>query len=154
MATERGRDLKLKSWPIYLYVPNLIGYARILANIVAFGECFANKKLFTALYFVSFVCDELDGRFARMLNQASTFGAVLDMVTDRVLYLILYELAESPSDSVVKVFMAALNQKSPLMLLGLLALPGWAIKQIVNVVQIKTAADTCVLYDLNRSQRP
>jgi len=230
MATERGRDMKLKSWPIYLYVPNLIGYARILANIVAFGECFSNKKLFTALYFVSFVCDELDGRFARMLNQASTFGAVLDMVTDRVstaallvvlshlykpcfmfflgmlaldiashwlqmystflssktshkdvkdnkswlmkvyyqrrlfmgyccisaevLYLILYELAENPSDSVVKVFMAALKKKSPLMLLGLLALPGWAIKQIVNLVQIKTAAETCVLYDLNRSQRP
>ncbi len=35
------------------------------------------------LYFLSFVCDELDGRFARMLNQTSTLGAVLDMVTDR-----------------------------------------------------------------------
>jgi phosphatidylserine synthase len=33
--------------------------------------------------FPSFVCDELDGRFARMLNQSSVFGAVLDMVTDR-----------------------------------------------------------------------
>lgn len=31
----------------------------------------------------SFVCDELDGRFARMLNQSSVYGAVLDMVTDR-----------------------------------------------------------------------
>ena len=30
-----------------------------------------------------FVCDELDGRFARMLDQSSTFGVVLDMVTDR-----------------------------------------------------------------------
>lgn len=30
-----------------------------------------------------FVCDELDGRFARMLNQSSKFGAVLDMITDR-----------------------------------------------------------------------
>lgn len=30
-----------------------------------------------------FVCDELDGRAARTFNQASTFGAVLDMVTDR-----------------------------------------------------------------------
>jgi CDP-diacylglycerol--inositol 3-phosphatidyltransferase len=35
-------------------------------------------------YFVSFACDELDGRFARMLNQASKFGIVLDMATDRV----------------------------------------------------------------------
>lgn len=31
----------------------------------------------------SFVCDELDGRAARTFNQMSTFGAVLDMVTDR-----------------------------------------------------------------------
>lgn len=30
------------------------------------------------------MCDELDGRFARMLNQCSTLGSVLDMVTDRV----------------------------------------------------------------------
>lgn len=31
----------------------------------------------------SFVCDELDGRAARAFNQSSTFGAVLDMLTDR-----------------------------------------------------------------------
>lgn len=30
-----------------------------------------------------FVCDELDGRFARMLNQSTMLGTVLDMVTDR-----------------------------------------------------------------------
>ena len=34
-------------------------------------------------FLLSFVCDELDGRFARMLNQSSVYGAVLDMVTDR-----------------------------------------------------------------------
>ncbi|KAK2977774.1 hypothetical protein RJ640_028919, partial [Escallonia rubra] len=32
----------------------------------------------------SFVCDALDGWFARKFNQVSTFGAVLDMVTDRI----------------------------------------------------------------------
>ncbi|MCO5551077.1 hypothetical protein L7F22_004574 [Adiantum nelumboides] len=73
-----------RNWPIYLYVPNLIGYARILANLVAFGFAFSNKKLFACLYLLIFVCDELDGRFARLLSQTSTFGAVLDMVTDRV----------------------------------------------------------------------
>ena len=30
------------------------------------------------------MCDELDGRAARAFGQASTLGAVLDMVTDRV----------------------------------------------------------------------
>lgn len=37
-----------------------------------------------AAYFVGFCCDELDGRFARMFQQTSRFGAVLDMVTDRI----------------------------------------------------------------------
>ena len=38
---------------------------------------------YIAVLCCSFVCDELDGRFARMLNQMSTLGGVLDMVTDR-----------------------------------------------------------------------
>ncbi|KAK2989208.1 hypothetical protein RJ640_004020 [Escallonia rubra] len=32
----------------------------------------------------SFVCDAFDGWFARKFNQVSTFGAVLDTVTDRI----------------------------------------------------------------------
>ncbi|CAA6668328.1 unnamed protein product [Spirodela intermedia] len=57
---------------------------RVLMNCVAFAFCFANKKLFVGLYFLIFLCDGLDGWFARKLNQVSTFGAALDMVTDRV----------------------------------------------------------------------
>ncbi|XP_042985815.1 CDP-diacylglycerol--inositol 3-phosphatidyltransferase 1-like isoform X2 [Carya illinoinensis] len=69
---------------VYLYIPNIIGYIRILMNCLAFAVCFSNKKLFSILYLISFVCDALDGYFARKLNQVSTFGAVLDMVTDRI----------------------------------------------------------------------
>ncbi|KAL8540074.1 hypothetical protein ACS0TY_001602 [Phlomoides rotata] len=69
---------------VYLYVPNIIGYVRILMNCYAFAICFEDKYLFSILYFISFVCDALDGWFARRLNQVSTFGAVLDMVTDRI----------------------------------------------------------------------
>ncbi|PKA55951.1 CDP-diacylglycerol--inositol 3-phosphatidyltransferase 1 [Apostasia shenzhenica] len=57
---------------------------RVLLNIVAFAMCFSRKWLFAILYFISFMCDGVDGWFARKLNQVSTFGAVLDMVTDRV----------------------------------------------------------------------
>lgn len=35
------------------------------------------------LYSISCLLDALDGYFARSLNQATKFGAVLDMVTDR-----------------------------------------------------------------------
>jgi len=52
--------------------------------MVGFGVAHSRAGLFIALYFFSFVCDELDGRFARMLNQTTTFGVVLDMVTDRL----------------------------------------------------------------------
>ncbi|KAI5071297.1 hypothetical protein GOP47_0013548 [Adiantum capillus-veneris] len=216
-----------RSWPIYLYVPNLIGYARILANLVAFAFAFSNKKLFAGLYLLSFVCDELDGRFARLLNQTSTFGAVLDMVTDRVstagllvilthnykgcyglflgllglditshwfqmystflasktshkdvadsksrlfrayyqhrlfmgyccvgaevLYLVLYVIAEEESNNLLHVVQAAARKLSFWAFLGLLALPGWAIKQVVNFVQIRSAADlpaSITIYDL------
>ncbi|PNH02087.1 putative CDP-diacylglycerol--inositol 3-phosphatidyltransferase 2 [Tetrabaena socialis] len=64
---------------VYLYVPNLIGYARVVAAFFAFAVAFTSPWQCIAAYFFSFVCDELDGRFARMLNQTSTLGAVLDM---------------------------------------------------------------------------
>ncbi|PNW77040.1 hypothetical protein CHLRE_10g419800v5 [Chlamydomonas reinhardtii] len=69
---------------VYIYVPNLIGYARVAAALYAFAVAFTSPFQCVAAYFLSFVCDELDGRFARMFNQTSTFGAVLDMVTDRL----------------------------------------------------------------------
>lgn len=45
---------------------------------------------------------------------------------------------------------AVLNDKSTYGILLVAALPGWAIKQVVNLIQIKTAADVCVQFDLER----
>lgn len=69
---------------IYIYVPNLIGYARVVAALYALGVAFVNPYHCIVFYLLGFICDELDGRFARKFNQTSTLGAVLDMVTDRV----------------------------------------------------------------------
>ncbi|XP_070051507.1 probable CDP-diacylglycerol--inositol 3-phosphatidyltransferase 2 [Nicotiana tomentosiformis] len=212
---------------VYLYIPNIIGYLRILMNCVAFAVCFADKKLFSLLYFVSFVCDALDGWFARKFNQASTFGAVLDMVTDRVstacllvilsqvyrpglvflsllaldisshwlqmystflvgktshkdvkdssswlfklyygnrmfmgyccvscevLYITLFLLARNQAESLIDVLVNAATTSWIYLVLLALLLFGWAIKQFVNVIQMKTAADACVLYDINKKQ--
>ncbi|KAH9624958.1 hypothetical protein KSS87_013942 [Heliosperma pusillum] len=55
-------------------------------RIVAFWLCYSIVYfgLFYSFSLVdSFVCDGIDGWFARKLNQVSTLGAVLDMVTDR-----------------------------------------------------------------------
>lgn len=60
------------------------GYLRIALALYAFSVANTSPMQFVICYAASFVCDELDGRFARLLNQTSTFGSVLDMVTDRV----------------------------------------------------------------------
>ncbi|KAI8023730.1 CDP-diacylglycerol--inositol 3-phosphatidyltransferase 1 [Camellia lanceoleosa] len=223
---KNSRPRKLS---VYLYIPNIIGYIRVLMNCFAFYICFSDKKLFSVLYFVSFVCDALDGWFARKFNQVSTFGAVLDMITDRistacllvilsqiyrpglvflsllaldiashwlqmystflvgkvshkdvsdstnwlfkayygnrifmcyccvaceVLYIILFLLAKNQNENLKNVIMDATKQNSVLSVLLVLLVVGWAIKQAVNVIQIKTAADACVDYDINKKQKP
>ncbi|XP_031250479.1 probable CDP-diacylglycerol--inositol 3-phosphatidyltransferase 2 [Pistacia vera] len=213
---------------VYLYIPNIIGYVRVLMNSVAFAICFSDKWVFSILYFISFVCDAVDGWCARKFNQVSTFGAVLDMVTDRistacllvvlsqvyrpgfvflsllaldisshwlqmystfltgktshkdvkdstnwlfkayygnrmfmayccvsceVLYIILFLIAKSQSESLVDVLLGTLQRVSPLSVLVALSLFGWAVKQLVNVIQMKTAADVCVLYDIEKKHK-
>lgn len=44
----------------------------------------ADYKLAIFLYFMNFAGDVVDGYAARFMNQSSKYGAVLDMVTDRV----------------------------------------------------------------------
>lgn len=68
----------------FLYVPNLIGYTRVALAFASFAVALKHPGRAFIFYFLSFVCDELDGRFARMLDQTSKLGAVLDMVTDRL----------------------------------------------------------------------
>ncbi|XP_039123199.1 CDP-diacylglycerol--inositol 3-phosphatidyltransferase 1-like [Dioscorea cayenensis subsp. rotundata] len=224
-----ARSSAHKQVSVYLYIPNIIGYIRVIMNIVAFALSSSNKPLFATLYFVSFVCDGLDGWFARKFNQVSTFGAVLDMVTDRVstacllaalsqiyrpglvflallgldiashwlqmystflsgksshkdvkdtgnwllrayyghrlfmafccvacevLYIALFLLADSHSKSIITVSVNALKHSLLLSLPFALALFGCAIKQVVNVIQMKTAADVCVVYDMRKKERP
>ncbi|GJT05053.1 probable CDP-diacylglycerol--inositol 3-phosphatidyltransferase 2 [Tanacetum coccineum] len=84
---QKRRPSREKGSPAGEVHPELIAdiwYIRVLINVFAFVICFTNKELFSILYFISFVCDALDGWFARKFNQVSTFGAVLDMITDRI----------------------------------------------------------------------
>lgn len=69
---------------MFVYVPNLIGYARVVLASIALAYAFEDVPFALGAYFLSFVCDELDGRFARMFDQCSEFGKLLDMVTDRL----------------------------------------------------------------------
>eukprot|EP00188_Purpureofilum_apyrenoidigerum_P005741 Plantae.Rhodophyta-Purpureofilum_apyrenoidigerum.ctg7817.p1 GENE.Plantae.Rhodophyta-Purpureofilum_apyrenoidigerum.ctg7817~~Plantae.Rhodophyta-Purpureofilum_apyrenoidigerum.ctg7817.p1 ORF type:complete len:212 (+),score=21.97 Plantae.Rhodophyta-Purpureofilum_apyrenoidigerum.ctg7817:535-1170(+) len=67
---------------VFLYTPNLIGYARCILMAMAFLQWTQAGPFFT-YYFISFCLDAADGYFARLMRQTSEFGSLLDMLTDR-----------------------------------------------------------------------
>lgn len=68
---------------IFLFVPNLIGYARIVLAVISFYYMMTNYVVATWCYIISSLLDAFDGHAARMLNQGTKFGAMLDHLTDR-----------------------------------------------------------------------
>ncbi|XP_047695266.1 CDP-diacylglycerol--inositol 3-phosphatidyltransferase isoform X3 [Prionailurus viverrinus] len=68
---------------IFLFVPNLIGYARIVFAIVSFYFMPCCPLTASSFYLLSGLLDAFDGHAARALNQGTRFGAMLDMLTDR-----------------------------------------------------------------------
>ncbi|MCJ1440306.1 MAG: CDP-diacylglycerol-inositol 3-phosphatidyltransferase [Stictis urceolatum] len=68
---------------IFLFWPNLIGYSRIILAIASLYYMPLHPRTCSILYSVSCILDALDGVAARHFEQATRFGAVLDMVTDR-----------------------------------------------------------------------
>ena len=70
---------------VYLFVPNLIGYARVALMFVAFYFITDPGMYHVTMtcYLLSQLLDAVDGHAARMLGQTSKLGAMLDMLTDR-----------------------------------------------------------------------
>lgn len=82
-STNTEKQKTLTTTDIFLYIPNLIGYSRIFFALASFYYMQWHPKYCTLLYGLSCILDALDGAAARKFNQASKFGAMLDMVTDR-----------------------------------------------------------------------
>ncbi|KAK9457448.1 CDP-alcohol phosphatidyltransferase-domain-containing protein [Dipodascopsis uninucleata] len=68
---------------VYLFIPNLIGYARVILALFSLAVMSSHPKICTWLYIISCLLDAFDGAAARRYNQSTRFGAMLDMVTDR-----------------------------------------------------------------------
>nr|AJP61941.1 phosphatidylinositol synthase [Herpetomonas muscarum] len=84
MPPKRSSEAKPASpLSVALFVPNLIGYLRIVLSLASYYVADTQPLLFIAFYTSSFVLDALDGMAARALNQCSHFGSILDMLTDR-----------------------------------------------------------------------
>nr|CAG4648185.1 EOG090X0BWK [Moina brachiata]SVE93219.1 EOG090X0BWK [Moina brachiata] len=68
---------------VYLFVPNLIGYARVVLGVGSLLFMPYYHVIAATFYIISGLLDAFDGHAARALNQSSKFGAMLDMLTDR-----------------------------------------------------------------------
>ncbi|OWR53750.1 CDP-diacylglycerol-inositol 3-phosphatidyltransferase [Danaus plexippus plexippus] len=68
---------------IFLFVPNLIGFARIILAIISFYFMPTHCILACTCYVTSALLDAFDGHAARYFNQSTKFGAMLDQLTDR-----------------------------------------------------------------------
>ncbi|RMZ77934.1 hypothetical protein DV738_g4183, partial [Chaetothyriales sp. CBS 135597] len=82
-AMEKLDESIYKQENIFLFIPNLIGYARIVLAFASLYYMPIHPRTCSLLYSISCLLDALDGLAARRYNQSTTFGAVLDMVTDR-----------------------------------------------------------------------
>ncbi|XP_064392898.1 uncharacterized protein LOC135340487 [Halichondria panicea] len=68
---------------VFCYIPNLIGYLRLILLLVAW-IFFDKIVVFLPLYIVSALLDCVDGIVARRLKQTSEFGAWLDVLIDNI----------------------------------------------------------------------
>jgi CDP-diacylglycerol--inositol 3-phosphatidyltransferase len=85
MATPPSPTMTTASNVLW-FVPNMIGYTRVLMTLSGFFIMTAFPERWISgilLYLGSFVGDLVDGMVARQLHQTSSFGGVLDMITDR-----------------------------------------------------------------------
>lgn len=69
---------------IFLFVPNIIGYGRVILAIISFYFMKTNHIIASWCYIISALLDAVDGHAARYFNQGTKFGAMLDQLTDRV----------------------------------------------------------------------
>lgn len=68
---------------IFIFIPNIIGYARIVLALIAFYYMPTNYVVAIWCYIISALADAFDGAAARKFNQSTKFGAILDQLTDR-----------------------------------------------------------------------
>uniref|UniRef100_T1J2Q7 CDP-diacylglycerol--inositol 3-phosphatidyltransferase n=1 Tax=Strigamia maritima TaxID=126957 RepID=T1J2Q7_STRMM len=68
---------------IFVFVPNIIGYTRIILALISCYFMPTDYVTATSCYILSAFLDVFDGYAARWLNQSTKFGAMLDQLTDR-----------------------------------------------------------------------
>lgn len=98
------RRKKAEDPNVFLYIPNLIGYGRVVLALMSLFYMSNSPIKAMTMYFASAFLDAFDGAAARHFKQSSTFGAVLDMVSDRCTTMCLWVYLGSVYPSYTVVF--------------------------------------------------
>lgn len=69
---------------IFLFVPNVLDYLRVVFAFASFYYMPSDPLKASILYIISGLLDAFDGYLARLLNQGTKLGAMLDMLIDRM----------------------------------------------------------------------
>ncbi|KAF9918757.1 CDP-diacylglycerol-inositol 3-phosphatidyltransferase [Lobosporangium transversale] len=116
--TKGATEVSSKATPadenVFLFIPNLIGYSRIILAAFSLYYMPVHPKTCMLMYSISCLLDAVDGQAARYYNQCSKFGAVLDMVTDRctTACLLCYLASAYSSYALIFQFLIALDVSS------------------------------------------
>ena len=102
-------DAQTTAGDVLFYIPNFIGYLRVVLTLLSIILMICSPEHWVvaiACYVTSFVGDLFDGMAARKFDQCSTFGGLLDMVTDRcstagLLCVLSREYADEPTLALV-----------------------------------------------------
>ena len=108
--------------PIPLYIPNLIGYVRVWAFLVAVRETDPGSPTATWALVLSLALDYIDGPCARALGMCTQFGDLLDHYTD---HITMFWLVYITSASQVNIVVNALHM---LVAFGYMAVTGHYFK--------------------------
>ncbi|KAK6540034.1 CDP-diacylglycerol-inositol 3-phosphatidyltransferase [Orbilia ellipsospora] len=132
----------LRTSNVYLFIPNIIGYARIILASISLIYMPIHPLTCTILYGVSCILDALDGYAARKFSQSTKFGAVLDMVTDRcttscLLMFLSAAYPDQPSLKILFQFLLSLDLASHYMHMSAMMEKGAGSHKSVNKDQSK-----------------
>jgi len=99
---------------IFIFIPNLIGYFRIVLCLASLYFMPLHPRRCSFLYSISCLLDALDGIAARKFEQSTRFGAVLDMVTDRctTTCLLVFLATAKPAYSIIFQILISLDLAS------------------------------------------
>ena len=79
------------SWPIVLYIPNLMGYLRIILSVYGLVSAIQQQaSVALNTWIAASLLDLFDGMAARRLNQCSKFGVLLDILADNILRTLIW----------------------------------------------------------------